>query len=113
MAFVCEFLKMGGSSGTIFAWDLRWQQQPIMLSGPGLGGTGQSPSESEVWEVQYDSHTLSSSTSAPPAKVLPVMMCSEDGILVVLEQGMLLHDVKATTSFLEIKPAIICVLFEV
>lgn len=58
-----------------------------MLSGPGLGGTGQSPSESEVWEVQYDSHTLSSSTSAQSAKVLPVMMCSEDGILAVLEQG--------------------------
>ncbi|THG09041.1 hypothetical protein TEA_014136 [Camellia sinensis var. sinensis] len=23
----------GGSSGTVFAWDLRWQQQPIVLSG--------------------------------------------------------------------------------
>ncbi|GMP35962.1 hypothetical protein CsSME_00008220 [Camellia sinensis var. sinensis] len=23
----------GGSSGIVFAWDLRWQQQPIVLSG--------------------------------------------------------------------------------
>ncbi|KAJ6822014.1 putative nuclear pore complex protein NUP43 [Iris pallida] len=79
---------VGGSSGTIFAWDLRWQQQPIMLSGVGLGGTGQYASESEVWEVQYDSHTQSSNiSSAPSTRILPVMMCSEDGILSVIEQG--------------------------
>ncbi|XP_020252750.1 putative protein NRT1/ PTR FAMILY 2.2 isoform X4 [Asparagus officinalis] len=77
----------GGSGGTIFAWDLRWQQQPIILSGAGVSGTSQSLSESDVWEVQYDNHTLSSSvTSAPSTKILPVMMCSEDGILAVLEQ---------------------------
>ena len=63
-----------------------------MLSGAGLSGTGQSLSESEVWEVQYDGHTLSSSVnSAPSTKVLPVMMCSEDGILAVFQQGKPLH----------------------
>ncbi|XP_073003804.1 nuclear pore complex protein NUP43 [Typha latifolia] len=79
---------VGGSSGTIFAWDRRWEQQPILLSGVGLNGRVQSVSESEVWEVQYDSYSQSSGiTSAPSTKLLPVMMCSEDGILAVLEQG--------------------------
>nr|CAD1840210.1 unnamed protein product [Ananas comosus var. bracteatus] len=79
---------VGGSSGTVFAWDLRWQQQPILLSGVGLNGTDQPVFESEVWEVQYDSYTQSSGiTSAPSTKILPVMVCSEDGILAVLEQG--------------------------
>nr|CAD1840727.1 unnamed protein product [Ananas comosus var. bracteatus] len=62
-------------------------QQLILLSGVGLNGTDQPVSESEVWEVQYDSYTQSSGiTSAPSTKILPVMVCSEDGILAVLEQ---------------------------
>nr|CAD1830407.1 unnamed protein product [Ananas comosus var. bracteatus] len=65
-----------------------WQQQLILLSGVGLNGTDQRVSESEVWEVQYDSYTQSSGiTSAPSTKILPVMVCLEDGILAVLEQG--------------------------
>nr|CAD1831787.1 unnamed protein product [Ananas comosus var. bracteatus] len=83
-----SLIFVGGSSGTVFAWDLRWQQQLILLSGVGLNGTDQPVSESEVWEVQYDSYTQSSGiTSAPSTKILPVMVCSEDGILAVLEQG--------------------------
>ncbi|MED6107321.1 hypothetical protein PIB30_012973 [Stylosanthes scabra] len=77
----------GGSLGTVFAWDLRWQQQPIMLSGAGAGAgnTGvQSISESEVWDVQYDRCIKSSATST---RILPAMICSEDGILAVIEQG--------------------------
>nr|CAD1829273.1 unnamed protein product [Ananas comosus var. bracteatus] len=81
---------VGGSSGTVFAWDLRWQQQLILLSGVGLNGTDQPVSESEVWEVQYDSYTQSSGiTSAPSTKILPVMVCSEDGILAVLEHALM------------------------
>ncbi|CAI8612135.1 unnamed protein product [Vicia faba] len=41
----------GGSLGTVLAWDLRWQQQPIILSGAGNGAGNtavQSISESEV-----------------------------------------------------------------
>ncbi|KAI3893196.1 hypothetical protein MKX03_007028 [Papaver bracteatum] len=79
----------GGSSGTIFAWDLRWQQQPILLSGVDaqVGGVN-SPSESEVWEVQYDSYMQSQNVSnTSSTRVLPVMMCSEDGILASIEQG--------------------------
>ncbi|XP_047167783.1 nuclear pore complex protein NUP43 isoform X1 [Vigna umbellata] len=79
----------GGSLGTVFAWDLRWQQQPIILSGAGAG-TGasntmiQSICESEVWEVQYD-RCIKSNTSS--TRILPSMICSEDGILAVIEQG--------------------------
>nr|CAD1840616.1 unnamed protein product [Ananas comosus var. bracteatus] len=82
------YMYSGDSSGTVFAWDLRWQQQLILLSGVGLNGTDQRVSESEVWEVQFDSYTQSSGiTSAPSTKILPVMVCLEYGILAVLEQG--------------------------
>ncbi|RWR75409.1 nuclear pore complex protein NUP43 [Cinnamomum micranthum f. kanehirae] len=78
----------GGSSGTVFAWDLRWQQQPVLLSGAGLDETIQPLSVSEVWEVQYDSYIQSSNpVSAASVKILPVMVCLEDGILAVLKQG--------------------------
>lgn len=83
------FLKAGGSSGTVFAWDLRWQQQPIMLSGVGTSDlSALSPSESDVWEVQYDNYTTSSNyRNMSESRVLPAMICSEDGILAVIEQG--------------------------
>ncbi|KAK4374911.1 hypothetical protein RND71_005588 [Anisodus tanguticus] len=79
----------GGSSGTVFAWDLRWQQQPIMLSGVGISDlSALSPSESDVWEVQYDNYTTSSNyRNISESRVLPAMICSEDGILAVIEQG--------------------------
>ncbi|XWS70876.1 hypothetical protein CRYUN_Cryun03dG0086600 [Craigia yunnanensis] len=79
----------GGSSGTVFAWDLRVQQQPIVLSGAGTHEAA-TPllSESEVWEVQYDLYTRSSNISnISSTRILPVMICSEDGILAVIEQG--------------------------
>ncbi|CAJ1944879.1 unnamed protein product [Sphenostylis stenocarpa] len=73
----------GGSLGSVFAWDLRWQQQPIILSGAG-NTMVQSISESEVWEVQYDRCIKSNASSS---RILPSMICSEDGILAVIEQG--------------------------
>ncbi|KAL7219728.1 hypothetical protein ACSBR2_012733 [Camellia fascicularis] len=77
----------GGSSGTIFAWDLRWQQRPIVLSGVAAGEfQSHSLSESEIWEVQYDSYSLNIGNIST-SRVLPVMICSEDGILAVVEQG--------------------------
>jgi len=81
------YSQAGGSLGTVFAWDLRWPQQPIMLSGAGAGAGNtmvQSISESEVWEVQYD-RCIKSNTSS--TRILPSMICSEDGILAVIEQG--------------------------
>lgn len=77
----------GGSSGAIFAWDLRWPQQPIPLSGVGLHETAEPVCESEVWEVLFDNYTQSSDIiSAASTRILPVMMCSEDGILAIVEQ---------------------------
>ncbi|THG11986.1 hypothetical protein TEA_004630 [Camellia sinensis var. sinensis] len=82
------YMKAGGSSGTVFAWDLRWQQQPIVLSGVAAGEfQSHSLSESEIWEVQYDSYS-SNIGNMSTSRVLPVMICSEDGILAVVEQGM-------------------------
>ncbi|KAM7252684.1 hypothetical protein ACFE04_008193 [Oxalis oulophora] len=79
----------GGSSGTMFAWDLRWQHKPIILSGVSDSGTAtHSISESDVWEVQYDSYTKpSNNSSISSSRILPAMICSEDGILAVVEQG--------------------------
>ncbi|KAJ7979572.1 Nuclear pore complex protein NUP43 [Quillaja saponaria] len=79
----------GGSLGTVFAWDLRWQEQPIILSGVGTGDSlTRSTSESEVWEVQYDRYMKSTNLgNISSARVLPAMICSEDGILAVVEQG--------------------------
>lgn len=80
---------VGGSSGVVFAWDLRNPQHPIILSGVETGWSTNHPvSESEVWEVRYDNYTKSSNISNfSSSKILPVMMCSEDGILASLEQG--------------------------
>ncbi|CAH1419353.1 unnamed protein product [Lactuca virosa] len=82
----------GGSYGTVFAWDLRRQQQPIILSGIGTSDTTSNIciSSSDVWEVQYDTFMSSSSRASANIssdRVLPVMMCSEDGILAVVKQG--------------------------
>ncbi|XP_031107492.1 nuclear pore complex protein NUP43 [Ipomoea triloba] len=79
----------GGSSGTVFVWDLRKPQQSIVLSGAGTSGSAvQTLSESEVWEVQYDNYSHSSSIAHTSASsFLPAMICSEDGILGVIEQG--------------------------
>lgn len=78
----------GGSAGTVFAWDLRWQQKPIILSGTGTDVQAHSLSESEVWEVQFDNYTHSSSMrNFSSSRILPAMICSEDGILAVIEQN--------------------------
>lgn len=83
-------MKAGGSSGVVFAWDIRRPKQPILLSGDGIGNTPvNSIVESDVWEVHYDNYTHSSkmSNSSSSSSILPAMICSEDGILAVIEQG--------------------------
>lgn len=84
------YLQAGGSLGTVFAWDLRWPQQPILLSGVGAGETTHSPCESEVWEVHFDHHAKPSNVGNVSSRILPTMICSEDGILAVVEQGKIL-----------------------
>ncbi|KAH7414853.1 hypothetical protein KP509_14G014000 [Ceratopteris richardii] len=80
---------VGGSNGVVLAWDLRWQKEPIQLCGiSDLRGqpVTESMVESDVWEVKFDPFSLSGSSSMS-SKVPPVMICSEDGILGVLEAG--------------------------
>ncbi|XP_038889924.1 nuclear pore complex protein NUP43 [Benincasa hispida] len=79
----------GGSFGTVFAWDLRSQQQPIILSGlEGSKTSNPSPCESEVWEVHYDPYIKSGNLGGmSSSQILPAMICSEDGILTSIEQG--------------------------
>ncbi|KAK6136260.1 hypothetical protein DH2020_029991 [Rehmannia glutinosa] len=78
----------GGSSGIVVAWDIRWPKQPVMLSGVGAGDAANSLVESDIWEVQYDNYTHSSKIiNSSSSRVLPAMICSEDGILAVIEQG--------------------------
>ncbi|KAL3643194.1 hypothetical protein CASFOL_014009 [Castilleja foliolosa] len=76
----------GGSSGAVFAWDIRYPKQPVVLSGP---ETGNSLVESDVWEVLYDNykHPSEMVNSASSSRIPPAMICSEDGILAVIEQG--------------------------
>lgn len=80
---------VGGSLGTVFAWDLRWQKQPILLSGIGSDEiAAHSPFAREVWEVQYDCYKQSTnSCNMSSAQVLPVVFCSEDGLLAVVKHG--------------------------
>ncbi|GJY63701.1 nuclear pore complex protein NUP43 [Tanacetum coccineum] len=78
----------GGSNGTVFVWDVRRPQQPIILSGKDTGEATPVISESDVWEVQYDTFTSASSrANMSSERVLPAMICSEDGILAVIKQG--------------------------
>lgn len=84
-------MKAGGSSGALFAWDTRRPEEPIVLSGVGIGGSPHnSLVESDIWEVQYDNYANSSRIgNLSSSRILPAMICSEDGILGVIEQGML------------------------
>lgn len=71
-------------------WDLRWQQEPIALAGPSAKGqaSGGLVSESEVWQVKYDTWSpLAAGRGTESGKLPPVMMCSEDGVLAVLDGG--------------------------
>lgn len=79
----------GGSSGTVFAWDIRSPKESTLLSSVGLHDEPtNSLVESDVWEVQYDNYIYSSKISnLSSSRILPAMTCSEDGILAVIEHG--------------------------
>ncbi|CAM6102806.1 unnamed protein product [Calypogeia fissa] len=82
---------VGGSGGAVYAWDLRWQQEPVALAGPaapkGRYPTGGLIVESEVWEVKFDPLLQSAAHSVESGKIPPVMICSEDGVLALLDGG--------------------------
>lgn len=71
----------------MFAWDIRWPKKPVLLSGVGVADVN-SLVESDIWEVQYDNYTHTSNINSSSSRILPAMICSEDGILAVIEQGM-------------------------
>eukprot|EP00250_Pteridium_aquilinum_P010533 c19456_g1_i1 orf=471-1592(+) len=80
---------VGGSNGIVLAWDLRWQKEPLQLCGSSdLKGQflGDSMVESDIWEVKFDPFSPPGS-NAMSSKIPPIMMCSEDGILGVVEAG--------------------------
>lgn len=78
----------GGSYGSVFAWDFRRPQQPILLSGIDTSKATSCISESDVWEVQYDTFmSPTNGVNISSERVLPVMICSEDGFLAVIKQG--------------------------
>lgn len=43
--------------------------------------------DGDVWEVKYDPFASTRSNGSVSRKIPPVMMCSEDGILGILEAG--------------------------
>lgn len=78
-------MKVGGAGGTVLAWDLRRQNELLTLAGRGLK-TGAPPiAEGEVWNVKLDPALQGGQGES--AKIPPVLMCSEDGILAVIEAG--------------------------
>lgn len=79
------FLKVGASGGAVLAWDLRRQNELLTLAGRGLKG-GSPIAECEVWDVKLDP-ALQGGGQGESAKIPPVLICSEDGILAIIEAG--------------------------
>ncbi|GBG61632.1 hypothetical protein CBR_g22430 [Chara braunii] len=102
---------VGCSGGSVVAWDLRWQQEPLVLVGPlqqssqrrrsSSGSSikrhsaGQQTelliAEGDVWEVRFDSLAQGGVRAGvfdtDRNKLPPVMMCSEDGVLALAGGG--------------------------
>ena len=87
------FVKVGGSVGTVLAWDLRRQNELFSLAGT-RGSKASSllgpatVAEGEIWEVKLDPALQGGGHGTESGKVPPVLMCSEDGILALLESGL-------------------------
>ena len=87
------FVKVGGSVGTVLAWDLRRQNELFSLAGT-RGSKASSllgpatVAEGEIWNVKLDPALQGGGHGTESGKVPPVLMCSEDGILALLESGL-------------------------
>ncbi|CAM6018682.1 unnamed protein product [Sphagnum balticum] len=87
-----NLLPKGGSAGSVVAWDMRRQQELIPLAGaiPSMGRSAlEFPivAEGEIWEVKFDPALFERGLMTEVGKVPPVFVCSEDGILVLLQGG--------------------------
>ena len=80
-------MKVGGSGGTVLAWDLRRQNELCTLAGKGVKGGSSTIAEGEVWNVKLDP-ALQGGGQGESGKIPPVLMCSEDGILAIIESGL-------------------------
>ncbi|KAG0605921.1 hypothetical protein M758_9G098300 [Ceratodon purpureus] len=106
---------VGGSGGTVLAWDLRRQNELFTLAGKGGKGGSSTIAEGEVWNVKLDP-ALQGGGQGESGKIPPVLMCSEDGILAIIESGVateLAVEVCAINSFdvdLELGSEIVCAL---
>lgn len=105
---------VGASGGAVLAWDLRRQNELLTLAGRGLKGV--SPiAEGEVWDVKLDP-ALQGGGQGESAKIPPILICSEDGILAIIEAGVateLAVEACAINSFdvdLEFGSEIVCAL---
>lgn len=80
-------MKVGGSAGTVLAWDLRRQNELLNLVGKGGKGGSSTTAEGEIWNVKLDP-ALQGGGQGESGKIPPVLMCSEDGILAIIESGL-------------------------
>lgn len=105
---------MGGSGGTVLAWDLRRQNELHSLAGRGCKSGSSTGAEGEIWNVKLDPALQVGQGES--GKIPPVLMCSEDGILALIESGMtteLAVESCAINSFdvdLELGSEIVCAL---
>lgn len=77
---------MGGSGGTVLAWDLRRQNELHSLAGRGCKSGSSTGAEGEIWNVKLDPALQVGQGES--GKIPPVLMCSEDGILALIESGL-------------------------
>ncbi|XP_024377358.1 nuclear pore complex protein NUP43 isoform X1 [Physcomitrium patens] len=105
---------VGGSGGTVLAWDLRRQNELHSLAGRGCKSGSSTGAEGEIWNVKLDPALQVGQGES--GKIPPVLMCSEDGILALIESGMtteLAVESCAINSFdvdLELGSEIVCAL---
>ncbi|GAQ90182.1 hypothetical protein KFL_006090080 [Klebsormidium nitens] len=102
---------VGGASGAVLMWDLRWQRQPLVLAAPPArapAARAGSPSlvvESGVRQVRFDrvAHLSTAALGVAEQGALPpVMLSTEDGQLALAGAGeacRLMRDIFSISSF--------------
>jgi nuclear pore complex protein Nup43 len=70
----------------VLAWDLRRQNELCTLAGKGGKGGSSTIADGEVWDVRLDPALQGGQGES--GKIPPVLMCSEDGILAIIESGL-------------------------
>lgn len=88
--------QVGGASGAVLAWDLRWQRQPLVLAAPHAHAPttrGAPPSmavESGVRQVRFDrlaQYSTAALGAGEQGALPPIMLSTEDGQLALAGAG--------------------------